>query len=135
MAETAMAVEERRKVSAQFKMPKVSVGDIVYWFPPGRHTPAPMTVVRVGDRSIEGHADIPNNNWKVCKVNIRHKSDPELSVYDAENEGTWDYSDFAKRVMAIEAAMKLVEKNVTFDCSDFVKRVEALEETVQFLDK
>lgn len=101
---TLTAVEQHRKECAAYVMPKVAIGDIVYWYPPNQTYPCPMTVLRVGGETIEGHAEVSGNAMKIRKTGLRHCTDPRLEEFEASNHGVWDYSDFAKRLMALEAA-------------------------------
>lgn len=104
----ALATQERQKASEAFVMPRVSLGDVVLWYSTGQgnERPAPGIVIGFSPRQITVLASIYGRGL-VSQDCIRHRDDPEMSNWDVEHNGFWDYTDFHKRVMALESTVTI----------------------------
>lgn len=93
-----------------YRMPKVGVGMPVKIFPNGKpdETPAMAFVVKCGDRSVAA-----KNMLGQAFGAARHVTDPVLLSRDdafRKDCGAWDFTDDAKRMVALEERVALLEE-------------------------
>lgn len=87
-----------------WQMPKVSIGDPVYWYPdPNRSQPPVLAfVVKIHSNHILVHSTRENYRDFGRQEGVPHIDDPDVRARGVSPAGCWDYSDFMKRVMALE---------------------------------
>jgi hypothetical protein len=73
-----------------WKMPKVSVGQIVLWnWNAGAHGPTPAIVLGVGDSSVSLCIHPTNVKDHVFRSGVRHRDDPWLHKNPQHDGGVW----------------------------------------------
>lgn len=77
-----------------WKMPKVSIGDTVLWFPggdPGTES-SPAIVTCVGAEALAVSLVPKDGMTLVPKDAVRHLTDPKLKTIEVREQGGWDYT-------------------------------------------
>ena len=76
-----------------YRMPDVSVGQIVLWRKGVDSTPIAAIVTQVGHSSVNLSAFNPSYGNIEPVDGVKHVSDPTASVDLIEDLGNWDYTD------------------------------------------
>jgi hypothetical protein len=90
-----------------YEMPKVQLGDIVFWFPGGNPTsePSPAIVTRAGRDNLCLNIISPTSFNFLIRDGVRHCKDPRAPV-DQKEEGGWMYREEYFEVQATRENMK-----------------------------
>jgi hypothetical protein len=89
--------EESLMSDLVYKMPPITLGAIVLWYPNGVTSvaPLPAVVTRLNFRSVGLSIIAPDTHNFLLRDGVRHIDDPELKrdiVRNAE-EGAWEYTE------------------------------------------
>lgn len=85
-----------RSEEAEFEMPEITLGDIIFWFPGGQtKEKAAAIVTSVGARSVNVGVFIPGSYNMDVKMGVRHWRDPVLKrmAEGPEHSGSWAHRD------------------------------------------
>jgi len=95
-------------------IPKVFVGDPVYWYPDGdpNQKPHAATVTSVGEHSLCVNIQSPDNQNMRIRDGVMHISDPRCRNEYNRDSGGWDESVLLKRLRVLELATLQPEKGV-----------------------
>ncbi len=85
-----------------FRMPEVSLGEDVYWYPRGDRTLTPFAakVAKVGHLTVCLLLFDPNSHSMQIRES-RHVDDPDLKKDEAYDMGGWDYSELGGGLRAM----------------------------------
>jgi hypothetical protein len=88
-----------------YVMPEASLGECVWFFRPGEEG-VPAIITKIGARSIQCSLHGEDNRGHIVKNGARHVSDPEAFRLVEHEDGYWDYTDWQKRLIALERITK-----------------------------
>lgn len=93
---------------AIYTMPKVQIGDLVFWYPGGDSglEPTPGIVTNVGERALAISLLAKDNYSVLPKDAVRHLSDPALLAVETREHGSWDYAPATKLMYEMESSIK-----------------------------
>lgn len=99
-----------------YKLPPISAGDIVTWYPDGEKIEANGLVAicaQVQGESVLLKVIEPGRSNFLVKECVRHVTHPFLQEHRNHKTlyGAWDYSPQMKRLMALEAALSDLTKS------------------------
>jgi hypothetical protein len=93
--------------SNTYKMPRVSLGMVLWRHSPHDKEAVPAVVTQVGDRSISCTIWPVNNRGGIPIDGVMHSSDPEWAERPGNDAGVWDYLPehvaLKARIEALEA--------------------------------
>ena len=97
---------------AEFKMPPIGLGEIVYWYPDasGGHRPHVGVVTDVGSEALSVWVFLPRYNTGQPREGVRYISDPVIRLQDIRDRGCWEYTA-ADSKMKVELAELRKEVN------------------------
>jgi hypothetical protein len=86
--------------SGLYRMPAISIGAIVLWYPNGARSvpPLPAIVTRINPRSLGLSIFAPDTHNLMLRDGVRHLDDPEFRKDPVRmgEEGGWDYTEESK---------------------------------------
>lgn len=86
---------------ALFKMPEVSVGQVVVWYNGNQGDKGtPAMVTKVGDRSLSVSVLLENASGFMCKSGVKHIKDPAVTDHDKNKVGFWEHTKQTKDLEA-----------------------------------
>ena len=79
----------------EFKMPPISIGEMVLWYAHGtkKNEPHVAIVTKLGHRSITVSIIPLNNRTVTPKEGVRYITDPDARMVELEEQGAWDYTE------------------------------------------
>ena len=93
-----------------YSMPPIELGAPVLWYPEGRQTPLPGTVVTIGSTNITIAVWVPESRVPVLRDSVVHASDPRRNSQEVRSEGCWDYCNWWKRFGELAARVDALER-------------------------
>lgn len=84
---------------SKYVMPRPCLGQMVLWaYNPGSEQ-SPAVVTKVGQDSIGVAVHVESVKDHLLKHGVRHVSDPWLNKFPSHDGGSWDFTDWDKRLM------------------------------------